>query len=47
MQSNKNAKMHPLAPSAAIPPGYDMLKFSSADARAKVLARFEKDVRGN
>jgi len=47
MQSNKNAKMHPLAPSAAIPPGYDMLKFSSAEARARVLAKFEKDVRGN
>jgi iron(III) transport system substrate-binding protein len=45
-QSNKNAKMHPLAPNAAIPPGYDMLKFSSADARANVLERFEKEVKG-
>ena len=46
IQSNKNAKMHPLSPGATIPPGYDMLKFSSAEARAKVLERFEKDVRG-
>jgi len=46
MQSNKNAKMHPLAPVAVIPPGYDMLKFSSAEARNQVLDKFEKTVRG-
>jgi iron(III) transport system substrate-binding protein len=46
-QSNKNAKMHPLAPNASIPPGYDMLKFSSAETRAVVLDRFEKDIKGN
>jgi iron(III) transport system substrate-binding protein len=45
-QSNKNAKMHPLAPVSAIPPGYDMLKFSSAESRARVLDKFEKDVKG-
>ncbi len=45
-QSNKNAKMHPLAPVSAIPPGYDMLKFSSAETRTKVLDKFEKDVKG-
>ncbi|MBI1775762.1 MAG: ABC transporter substrate-binding protein [Proteobacteria bacterium] len=46
MQSNKNAKMHPLAPSAVIPPGYNMLKFSSAEERNQVLDRFEKQVKG-
>ena len=46
MQSNKNAKMHPLAPIAVIPPGYDMLKFSSAEARTKVLDQFERTVKG-
>jgi iron(III) transport system substrate-binding protein len=45
MQSNKNAKMHPLAPSAVISPGYDMLKFSSAESRNQVLDKFEKDVK--
>ncbi len=47
VQSNKNAKMHPLAPSATVPPGYDMLKFSSAETRTIVLDRFEKDIKGN
>jgi len=45
-QSNKNAKMHPLAPVSAIPPGYDMLKFSSTESRTRVLDKFEKDVKG-
>ena len=46
MQSNKNAKTHPLAPVAVIPAGYDMLKFSSVESRNQVLDRFEKDVKG-
>jgi iron(III) transport system substrate-binding protein len=45
MQSNKNAKTHPLAPTAVIPAGYDMLKFSTADARNKVLEKFDREVK--
>ena len=45
MQSNKNAKTHPLAPPAVIPPGYDMLKFSSAEERNQILDQFERTVK--
>ncbi len=47
IQSNKNAKIHPLAPRADQVKmiDYDLLKYATDDARNAILARFEKEVK--
>ncbi|MBM3596723.1 MAG: ABC transporter substrate-binding protein [Alphaproteobacteria bacterium] len=47
IQSNKNAKLHPLAPRPEQVKlmDYDLFKFASEDARNRILGRFEKEVK--
>ncbi|MBI1773845.1 MAG: ABC transporter substrate-binding protein [Proteobacteria bacterium] len=47
IQSNKNAKLHPLAPRADQVKmiDYDLLKYATDDARNAILARFDKEVK--
>lgn len=47
IQSNKNAKLHPLAPRAENVKmiDYDILKYATDDARNTILTRFEKEVK--
>ncbi|WP_246505031.1 ABC transporter substrate-binding protein [Microvirga antarctica] len=47
LQSNKDAKIHPLAPRADQVKliNYDILKYSASDAHDRILDRFEKDVK--
>jgi iron(III) transport system substrate-binding protein len=47
IQSNKNAKLHPLAPRADQVKmiDYDILKYATDDARNAILGRFEREVK--
>jgi iron(III) transport system substrate-binding protein len=47
IQSNKNAKTHPLAPRAEQVKmiDYDLLKFANDEARKRILDRFEREVK--
>jgi iron(III) transport system substrate-binding protein len=47
IQSNKNAKLHPLAPRADQVKmiDYDILKYATDDARNTILGRFEREVK--